>query len=99
MVNLTKQVLAEKENVETALSNLREAMAREEKSGVELAAIGNKNGSLAPINRGAFWSTAGGRSKGFSRKSTEGISNNHRCLAKCHFPACRQAGANKRVNG
>jgi len=46
----------------------------------------------------AFWSTAGGRAKGFSRKSTEGISNNHRCLAKRHFPACRQAGANRRVN-
>jgi len=33
----------------------------------------------------AFWSTAGGRAKGFSRKSTEGISNNRRCLAKRHF--------------
>jgi len=36
--------------------------------------------------------------QGFSRKSTEGISNNRRCLAKRHFPACRQAGANRRVN-
>jgi len=33
----------------------------------------------------AFWSTAGGRAKDFSRKSTEGISNNCRCLAKRHF--------------
>jgi len=33
----------------------------------------------------AFWSTAGGRAKGFSLKSTEGISNNRRCLAKRHF--------------
>jgi len=47
----------------------------------------------------AFWSTAGGRANGFSQKSTEGISNDRRCLAKRHFPACRQAGANRRVNG
>lgn len=40
MGNLSKQILAEKENVEIALSNLEEAMAREEKSVVELAAIG-----------------------------------------------------------
>jgi len=33
----------------------------------------------------AFWSTAGGRAKSFSRKSTEGISNNRRYLAKRHF--------------
>jgi hypothetical protein len=33
----------------------------------------------------AFWSTAGGRAKGFSRKATEGISNSHRYLAKRHF--------------
>ena len=33
----------------------------------------------------AFWSTAGGRAKGFRRKSTEGISNNRRYLAKRHF--------------
>lgn len=39
MDNLTKQILAEKENVEQALANLDEAMAREEKSVVELAAI------------------------------------------------------------
>jgi hypothetical protein len=40
MANLSKQILAEKENVEKALTNLKEAMAREEKSVVELAAIG-----------------------------------------------------------
>ena len=40
MDNLSKQVLAEKENVEIALSNLKKAMDREEKSVVELAAIG-----------------------------------------------------------
>ncbi|MEW6607063.1 MAG: hypothetical protein AB1414_06360 [bacterium] len=40
MGNLSKEILAEKENVEIALSNLREAMDREEKSVVELAAIG-----------------------------------------------------------
>lgn len=40
MGNLSKQILAEKENVEKALSNLKEAMAREEKSVIELAAMG-----------------------------------------------------------
>jgi len=35
-----KQVLAEKENVEIALSNLKDAMARKEKSVIELAAAG-----------------------------------------------------------
>ena len=40
MDNPSKQLLAEKEHVEIALDNLREAMARNEKSVVELAAIG-----------------------------------------------------------
>jgi uncharacterized protein YutE (UPF0331/DUF86 family) len=35
-----KQVLAEKENVEIALSNLKDVMARKEKTVVELAAAG-----------------------------------------------------------
>ena len=39
MDKLSRQVLAEKEHVEIALSNLGEAMARKEKSVVELAAI------------------------------------------------------------
>ncbi len=38
--NLPKEILAEKENIEAALSNLKEAMAREEKLVIELAAIG-----------------------------------------------------------
>ena len=37
---LNKQTSAEKENVQIALDNLNEAMAREEKSFIELAAIG-----------------------------------------------------------
>ncbi len=40
MGNLSRQILAEKENVEVVLSNLSEAMNREKKSVVELAAIG-----------------------------------------------------------
>jgi len=40
MDNLSKQLLAEKEHVEIALSNLEEAMARKEKTIIELAAIG-----------------------------------------------------------
>lgn len=40
MGNLSKQILAEKENVEIALSNLNEVMTREKKSIVELAAMG-----------------------------------------------------------
>ncbi len=40
MNNLPKQILAEKENVETALDNLKKAMARKNKSVIELAAIG-----------------------------------------------------------
>lgn len=40
MSNLSKQILAEKENIEKALSNLKYAMEREEKSVIELAAIG-----------------------------------------------------------
>ena len=40
MDNLSKQVLAEKENIEKALSNLKEAMGRKTKSIIELAAIG-----------------------------------------------------------
>lgn len=40
MDKLPKQVLAEKENVEIALSNLKDAMARKEKSVIELAAAG-----------------------------------------------------------
>lgn len=39
MVDLPKRIAAEKENVERALGNLRDAMEREEKSTVELAAI------------------------------------------------------------
>ncbi|HHT9146922.1 MAG TPA: hypothetical protein ACFYD4_14805 [Candidatus Wunengus sp. YC61] len=39
MVDITRQVAAEKENVEKALVNLRDAMGRREKSVVELAAI------------------------------------------------------------
>jgi len=40
MDNLSKQITAEKENVEMVLSNLKEAMARKERSFIELAAIG-----------------------------------------------------------
>ena len=40
MDRLPKQILAEKENVEAALDNLKDAMARTEKSVIELAAIG-----------------------------------------------------------
>ncbi|MCK4256460.1 hypothetical protein KAX35_06205 [candidate division WOR-3 bacterium] len=40
MDKLTKQILAEKENIETALTNLKDAIARKEKSVIELAAIG-----------------------------------------------------------
>ena len=39
MVDITRQIAAEKENVEKALGNLRDAMGRREKSVVELAAI------------------------------------------------------------
>lgn len=39
MGNLTREILAEKENVEEALNNLKEAMARDKKSVVELSAI------------------------------------------------------------
>ena len=39
MVDITRQVAAEKENVEKALGNHRDAMGRREKSVVELAAI------------------------------------------------------------
>ena len=40
MANLTRKIFAEKENVENALDNLRLAMARDERSVIELAAIG-----------------------------------------------------------
>ncbi len=40
MDDLNRQVLAEKENVEIALSNLQDTMARDEKTVIELAAIG-----------------------------------------------------------
>ncbi len=39
MVDIIRQVAAEKENVEKALGNLRDAMGRRERSVVELAAI------------------------------------------------------------
>ncbi len=39
MDDLHRRILAEKENVETALSNLKETMARKEKTVIELAAI------------------------------------------------------------
>lgn len=39
MEKLPKQILAEKENVEMALNNLKDAMARKKKTAVELAAI------------------------------------------------------------
>ena len=39
MVDLTKKIAAEKENVERVLDNLREALGRTERSAVELAAI------------------------------------------------------------
>jgi len=40
MDNLSRQILAEKENVEMAMSNLKEALSREQKTVIELAAIG-----------------------------------------------------------
>lgn len=40
MDNLSKQIMAEKENVKMVLSNLKEAMARKERSVIELAAMG-----------------------------------------------------------
>ena len=39
MGELPEQILAEKENVEIALNNLKTAMARREKTVIELAAI------------------------------------------------------------
>ena len=39
MVDLAKKIAAEKQNVEQALNNLKEALSRKEKSIVELAAI------------------------------------------------------------
>ena len=39
MVDLTRKIAAEKENVEKALDNLKDAMGRKERSIVELAAI------------------------------------------------------------
>lgn len=39
MDKLPNQILAEKENVELALSNLKDAINRKEKSVIELAAI------------------------------------------------------------
>ena len=39
MVDLTRRIAAEKENVERTLRNLREALARQERSAIELAAI------------------------------------------------------------
>ena len=39
MDELTEQILAEKENVDIALNNLKTAMARKEKTVIELAAI------------------------------------------------------------
>jgi len=39
MDSLTKEILAEKENVEEALQNLKDAMSRKEKSVIELSAI------------------------------------------------------------
>ncbi len=39
MDELTEQILAEKENVDIALHNLETAMARNEKTVIELAAI------------------------------------------------------------
>jgi len=40
MDNLSKQILAEKENIEIALNSLDKAMERKERSVIELAAIG-----------------------------------------------------------
>lgn len=40
MEKLPEQILVEKDNVEMTLNNLREAMMREEKSTIEMAAIG-----------------------------------------------------------
>lgn len=40
MDRLPKQILAEKENVEIALSNIKDVVARKEKSVIELAAMG-----------------------------------------------------------
>jgi len=39
MDSLTKEILAEKENVEEALQNVKDAMSRKEKSVIELSAI------------------------------------------------------------
>ncbi|MBI3584903.1 MAG: hypothetical protein HY096_13285 [Nitrospinae bacterium] len=39
MGNLSKEILAEKENVENVLNNLKEAMTRAEKTVIELSAI------------------------------------------------------------
>jgi len=40
MGKIPKQILAEKQNVEVALDNLKKAMARKNRSTIELAAIG-----------------------------------------------------------
>jgi uncharacterized protein YutE (UPF0331/DUF86 family) len=40
MAKIPKQILAEKQNVEVALDNLKTAMARKNRSTIELAAIG-----------------------------------------------------------
>ena len=40
MGKIPKQILAEKQNVEVALDNLKRAMARKNRSTIELAAIG-----------------------------------------------------------
>jgi len=40
MDNLSKRILAEKENVEKALTNLDKALKRKRKTAIELAAIG-----------------------------------------------------------
>ena len=39
MVNLARQITAEKENVQRALNNLKDALGRKRKSAIELAAI------------------------------------------------------------
>ncbi|MDP2846475.1 MAG: hypothetical protein Q8N79_10460 [Candidatus Methanoperedens sp.] len=49
MDELTEQILAEKENVDIALHNLKTAMARNEKTVIELAHIGERERRFPPL--------------------------------------------------
>jgi len=75
MDELIEQILAEKENVDIAMNNLKTAMARTEKTVIELAAIATFLHNIYTANKWKTASTGNGVRGGFKGLPGVGITN------------------------